>query len=114
LRTPYVPPGSEVEEKIADVWAESLGVEKVGIHDHFLELGGNSLLGMTIVSSLNKMFDVDLSATVLYEGPTVHELCKVIQPDPDEQDSPDTSSERGKRRRASKRRSRRSVRLSDN
>jgi acyl transferase domain-containing protein/acyl carrier protein len=113
LRTPYVPPGSEVEEKIAGVWAESLGVEKVGIHDHFLELGGNSLLGMTIVSSLNKMFDVDLSATVLYEGPTVHELCKVIQPDPDEQDSPDTSSERGKRRRAAKRRSRRSV-LSDN
>jgi NAD(P)-dependent dehydrogenase (short-subunit alcohol dehydrogenase family)/acyl carrier protein len=81
LRTPYVAPRQETEQKIANIWAKCLAIEKVGVHDHFLELGGNSLLGMVIISHLKKEFHIELSAAALYEGPTVSELHKLIFPE---------------------------------
>jgi acyl transferase domain-containing protein/acyl carrier protein len=107
LRTPYVAPRDEMEERIAEIWAESLAIERVGIHDHFLELGGNSLLGLVIISRLRKELDVHLPATALYEGPTVGALCDILRPDRDRKAPLAADSERGKRRKRFHKRHRR-------
>ena len=46
----YVAPRTEVEEKLAAIWAEVLGVERVGVNDNFFDLGGDSILGVQIIS----------------------------------------------------------------
>jgi len=106
LRTPYVAPRDETEKRIAEIWAGSLAIEKVGIHDHFLELGGNSLLGVLIISRLKKELGVNLSAAALYEGPTVSALYEIIWPDQDEMTSLAAISERGKKRKELRKRRR--------
>jgi acyl carrier protein len=79
LHTAYIAPRNDGEQKIAELWAEHLSIDKVGIHDHFMELGGNSLLGMVLVSRLQEAFQVNLSASILYEGPTVSSLYELLQ-----------------------------------
>ncbi len=99
LRTPYVAPRDGLEEQIADIWAQCLGVEKVGVHDHFQELGGNSLLGIAIISRLKEALDVHLTAATLYEGPTVRALYEVIQANGHNGASLAADEARGKRRK---------------
>ena len=60
LRNPYIPPANEIEQTIADIWQTHLGIEQIGIHDPFFELGGNSLVGMLIVSQLQKALQTQL------------------------------------------------------
>ncbi|MGP9766974.1 amino acid adenylation domain-containing protein [Halomonas sp. AOP13-D3-9] len=50
----YEPPQGEVEEALAEIWSEILGVEQVGRHDNFFELGGDSILSLQIVSRLQR------------------------------------------------------------
>lgn len=104
LRTAYVAPNDAIEQKIADIWANSLALEKVGVQDQFFELGGNSLIGMMIISRLEKEFDTKLSAATLYEGPTVRTLSKMIQPKEEKEESLSQYSERGKKRSKRQRR----------
>ena len=99
LRTPYVAPQNEVEEKIAAIWARCLGVEKVGVHDHFQELGGNSLLGIAIISQLKEEMGLQVTAATLYEGPTVRALYEVVQAGEKKQDTLAAEEARGKRRK---------------
>lgn len=99
LRNPYVAPRNETERQIAAVWGDVLAIESIGIHDHFMELGGNSLLGMMVISRLKQLFDVPLSAASLYEGPTVSELCKLIQPNGEDNEALLANLERGKKRK---------------
>jgi len=79
LRTAYVLPSNDVEQRIAVVWQNTLGIEQVGVHDNFFELGGDSLTGVQLVSRLNEEFDVQIPAVSLYEGPTVSALAKIIE-----------------------------------
>ncbi len=111
LRTPYVAPRSEAEQKIAAIWQELLGIEKVGIHDHFFELGGNSLIGMLAISRLKKAFGIELSAANLFEGPTISSLLELIPPNHSHQDKVilEQSSARGKLRRERLRKQKQSV-----
>jgi amino acid adenylation domain-containing protein len=67
----FVAPRSQTEIEIAAIWAEVLGLEKVGIYDNFLELGGHSLLGSLVISRLNEAFSVQFPVTALFESPTV-------------------------------------------
>ncbi|WP_017717380.1 non-ribosomal peptide synthetase [Kamptonema formosum] len=67
----FVAPRSQTEKEIAAIWAEVLGLEKVGIYDNFLELGGHSLLGSLVISRLNEAFSVQFPVTALFESPTV-------------------------------------------
>jgi acyl carrier protein len=79
LANPYVAPTNETEQRIAEVWQTILGVEQVGIHDNFLELGGNSLIGTQVISRLRQAFDLNLPLTILFEAPTVAELAVAIE-----------------------------------
>jgi aryl carrier-like protein len=79
LRTAYVPPGSETEARVAHLWQDVLGVEAVGIHDNFLELGGNSVLGIQLLSRLRRHFKVDLSLRTLFKAPTVADMALAVE-----------------------------------
>ncbi len=79
LTTVYVAPSNEIESKIADRYQELLGIEQVGIHDNFFDLGGHSLIGTQLISQLRKDFQVELSMRLLFEAPTVAELALVVE-----------------------------------
>ncbi len=79
LHTAYVAPRDEGEESIAEIFQELLGIEQVGIHDSFFQLGGNSLLGTQLITRLRGAFQVDLPLRILFEAATVAELAVVIE-----------------------------------
>jgi acyl transferase domain-containing protein len=74
----YVAPANQVERTIAEVWREVLGVERVGARDNFFDLGGNSLLGIQLMSRLRKVFLLELPMNILFELPTVAEQASVV------------------------------------
>ena len=78
LQATYAAPETATEQKIAEVWAEILKLERVGIHDNFFDLGGYSLLGTQVIARLRQMLSVELSLRSLFELPTVSELAKRV------------------------------------
>jgi NAD(P)-dependent dehydrogenase (short-subunit alcohol dehydrogenase family) len=71
LSTEFVAAQAGPERTVADIWAESLGLDRVGAHDNFFELGGTSLLGIGIVDKVRRALSLDrLPAHVLYQAPT--------------------------------------------
>jgi amino acid adenylation domain-containing protein len=75
----FVVPRTPVEEVIAGIWAETLGIERVGIHDNFFELGGHSLLATQVVSQVREAFQVEMPLRSLFETPTVAGLSDHIE-----------------------------------
>lgn len=75
----YVMPRNEVEQTIAKIWQDILGVKQVGIHDNFFELGGHSLLATQVISQMRKVFQVELPLRHLFEAPTVADQAFTIQ-----------------------------------
>jgi acyl carrier protein len=71
----YAAPRTTVEGKVAAIWAEVFGLDRVGIHDDFFALGGHSLLAGQIAARLRRVYSVDLSLGALFDAPTVAELC---------------------------------------
>jgi amino acid adenylation domain-containing protein len=65
----YEAPAGETEEAVAAIWADLLGVERVGRHDHFFQLGGNSLLATRLVFRINREMDVEISVSDVFEKP---------------------------------------------
>ncbi len=78
LATPYVAPRGEVEERVAVLWRQVLGLEQVGIHDSFLELGGDSLLATRLMSRLREELAVDLPMDRLFAEPTVAAVAAAV------------------------------------
>ncbi|GII54384.1 hypothetical protein Pth03_27730 [Planotetraspora thailandica] len=79
LLTPYEAPRDGVEERLAVVWQELLGVEKVGVHDNFFELGGHSLLGLQLVPKLREAFGVELAIGTIFDALTVAGLAAAVR-----------------------------------
>ena len=68
----FAAPRTPVEEILANIWAEVLKLDKVGIHDNFFQLGGHSLLATQVVSRVRDAFKLDLPLRTLFEAPTIH------------------------------------------
>ncbi|MFK5968540.1 MAG: amino acid adenylation domain-containing protein [Candidatus Marithrix sp.] len=68
-----------VEDTLTKIWAEILGLERVGLHDNFLRLGGNSLLATKIISQINELFQLELPLYALFESPTIAELAEQVE-----------------------------------
>ncbi|KOP26732.1 peptide synthetase [Hapalosiphon sp. MRB220] len=75
----FVAPRHPVEEVLAGIWTQVLGVFQVGIYDNFFELGGHSLLATQVISRIRKTFEIDIPLQFLFEFPTIAELAKNIQ-----------------------------------
>jgi acyl transferase domain-containing protein/acyl carrier protein len=78
LRVEYVVPESEVEKTIAVVWRDLLGVAEVGLHDSFLDLGGDSLLASRMMTRLREALGVELPIRLVFEAQTVAELARAV------------------------------------
>ncbi|OBK81100.1 non-ribosomal peptide synthetase [Mycobacterium sp. 1164985.4] len=74
----YRAPSGLAEEVLAGIYAQVLGLERVGVDDSFFELGGDSLSAMRVVAAVNKSLDAGLSVRALFETPTVAELAPRI------------------------------------
>jgi acyl carrier protein len=74
----YEAPLGEVEEALAGIWCELLGLERVGREDHFFELGGHSLLVMQLVIRIRERFQVDIPLRTLFERPQLSALAESI------------------------------------
>jgi amino acid adenylation domain-containing protein len=78
-RQSYVAPSGEDQERLTQIMAEVLNVERIGIHDNFFELGGHSLLATRVIARVRKFFNVELPLRSIFEEPTVAGLCVEIE-----------------------------------
>jgi FkbH-like protein len=77
---PFVPPHTALENRLARLWSELLGLERVGVHDNFFDLGGHSLLAMQVLSRIRKDFGVELPPRLFFTTElTIAGLCREIQ-----------------------------------
>jgi acyl carrier protein len=74
----YVAPRSELEEKLARIWAKLLKTERIGIFDNFFELGGHSLLAAQVIARIRKYVGVEIPVRTLFEEPTVSALAEAV------------------------------------
>jgi FkbM family methyltransferase len=79
LKNAFVAPSSETEHRIAKRYQELLGIEQVGVHDNFFDLGGNSLIGTQMFSRLRQDLQTELPLRLLFESPTVAQLALAIE-----------------------------------
>jgi hypothetical protein len=74
----YVAPRTAAEGELARLWSEVLGVERVGVHDDFFDLGGHSLLLTQLASRIRDTFNVSVPLRTLFESLTVDEMMGAI------------------------------------
>jgi len=79
VRAPYVEPRNNLETVVSSVWAFHLGLERVGLHDSFFDIGGNSLAATRIVATLRETLGVDLPLRSLLENATVLKLSQTME-----------------------------------
>jgi len=70
---------TEVEQKLAGIWAEVLKVKEVGVDQNFFELGGHSLLVLQVMARIRREFDVELGVRTMFEEPTIAGLAGEVQ-----------------------------------
>jgi acyl transferase domain-containing protein/acyl carrier protein len=81
LQSLYAGPRNVIDQALALIWQDLLGIEQVGIHDNFFELGGHSLLGTQLLSRLRDTFKIELPLRRLLEAGTIRELSDSIVAD---------------------------------
>ena len=74
----YRAPASAVEEILAGIYAQVLGLERVGVDDSFFDLGGDSLSAMRVIAAINTALDAGLAVRAVFEAPTVARLAPRI------------------------------------
>ncbi|MFD5753100.1 amino acid adenylation domain-containing protein [Streptomyces sp. NPDC127033] len=80
-RNTYVAPRTPTEEAMAEIWAEVLGLEpgRVGVEEDFFSLGGNSVLSLRVIARVRTVFDIDPSARVMFDFPTIEQLAGKVE-----------------------------------
>ena len=78
LSTPFAPAVSPIETRLAEIWAEALGVDAIGADDDYYELGGSSLQGIEIFLRIEEEFGVRLPLSALVERPTIRRIAALI------------------------------------
>ncbi|NEQ88115.1 MAG: hypothetical protein F6K26_51665, partial [Moorea sp. SIO2I5] len=77
--TEYVAPETETQKVLAEIWVEVLGIEQIGIHDNFFDLGGHSLMATQVVSRVRQTFGMELLLQSLFKYPNVATLAEEIE-----------------------------------
>ncbi len=78
-RKTCVLPRTPIEQALASIWIEVLGIKQISIHDNFFELGGHSLLAAQIAARLGHFFGHELTVRLLFEAPTIAVLAERIE-----------------------------------
>jgi amino acid adenylation domain-containing protein len=78
LEDAFVAPRNPVEAILANIWAEVLNVEKVGIRDNFFNLGGHSLLATQVISRTRNAFSIEVPLHQMFDAPTIAEMATII------------------------------------
>lgn len=79
LRQQYVAPRSEIEQKLAELWRQTLHIDLVGVHDSFFELGGDSVLAAQILSLAQKNFGIRINPQDAFKAFTIEKLAKMLE-----------------------------------
>jgi acyl carrier protein len=74
----FVPPQTETERRVVEIWGDVLSVAEIGVHDNFFSLGGHSLLAMQVMSRLHDEFGVSLTLRTIFDAPTVVKLAAEV------------------------------------
>jgi acyl carrier protein len=75
----YLPPQTDVERLVAELWSEVLGVERVGVRDNFFELGGHSLIATQLMARMRDALQLDLPLRMLFESTTLGDLAAAVE-----------------------------------
>ncbi len=78
---PDIAPRTPTESALAEIWAQVLNLNRVGIQDNFFDLGGNSLLAVRLIDRIDKQFQKQLPLSTLFLNPTVEGLAKQLSSD---------------------------------
>ncbi|HLH61201.1 MAG TPA: amino acid adenylation domain-containing protein [Ktedonobacteraceae bacterium] len=78
LAVAYVAPRTPIEQELAAIWSEILGLERIGLHDDFFDLGGHSLLTVRLVSQIDKQFGKRLPLAAIFQGRTIEALAEML------------------------------------
>lgn len=78
-RRAFVPPSNDIEERLANVWQELLGVYPISVTDNYFDLGGHSLLALQLFAEIKFCFQLDLPLATLFYAPTVRTMAGVIR-----------------------------------
>jgi acyl carrier protein len=107
LSSAYIAPRSEIEQKIAAVWQEVLGIDDVGVTDNFFDLGGHSLQAVQVHGKLRAKFEKNLLLFELFQFPTIAAMAKYINDEYVEESAPEQGIERAETRKELRSRRRR-------
>jgi acyl carrier protein len=78
LAVEFIEPENEIENAIATIWSNILGLNKIGINDDFFDLGANSIDLVQVKNKIKDFFDVNIPVVELYEFPTIKQLADYI------------------------------------
>ena len=78
LENAYAPPKAGIEAKLVEIWQAVLGIDNIGIHDEFLEIGGESLLAAVIAEKISECFSVEIPLPLFFSNLTVASLAMEI------------------------------------
>jgi len=79
LDTRYVPPRTELERLLCDLWQDALGIDEVGVDDDFFEAGGNSLVAVQLLGGIRKKTGQRVAMRSLFEASTVATMAAEIE-----------------------------------
>ena len=74
----YVAPRTDLERRLAAVWADVLGVDRIGVHDNFFVLGGNSLRAVRVAARIATVERLPATAAQIFTTPTIAELTRAL------------------------------------
>jgi acyl transferase domain-containing protein/acyl carrier protein len=78
LTTKFVAPANEMEQELAGIFRKFVGIDQVGIHDDFFEMGGNSLIAVNLISMIHKKLHVKVPLSEIFNRPTIKGLSLFI------------------------------------
>ncbi|MFF0311577.1 phosphopantetheine-binding protein, partial [Streptosporangium sp. NPDC004379] len=73
------PPRTDAEHLITDVWTDVLDTTRIGVHDDFFALGGNSLLAIRVAARIRAAVDLEIPINVIFANPTVEKLADAVE-----------------------------------
>ena len=79
LRQKYVAPRNEIERKLAELWRQTLHIDRIGVHDSFFELGGDSVLAAQILSLAQKTFGIRINPQDAFKAFTIERLAEILE-----------------------------------